>query len=119
MYTHVSETYSGFFCSEKIFKCLAVGHPFIIVSTPKFLQGLKSKGYKTFSPYIKEDYDFIVEDEERLRAIVQEINRLCRLSESEQLEFIKNVKPIVEYNVEHFKQMGDFRATKDLLSLLK
>jgi hypothetical protein len=119
LYMHVVDTFPGVFFSEKIYKCLALNHPFVLVSTHGSLKELRRRGYKTFAPYINESYDDIVDDDERLDAIVNEINRLCNLSEQELIQFTYAIKEIVEHNSTHFKQNTDFRITENIVHLLK
>lgn len=93
---------SEIFFSEKIFKPIAMKHPFILVSRPHSLQWLKKIGYKTFSPYINEEYDSIENDAERMTAIIKEVNRLCSQSPNQWLEWQKCIKDVVEYNARVF-----------------
>jgi hypothetical protein len=109
----------GIFPSEKIFKCLGLNHPFIVVSASGFLQALRDKGYKTFAPYIDESYDTITDDIERMDAIVNEINRLCNLSEQELIQFTHDIKGIVEHNSAHLSNTTDFRITENVVNTLK
>lgn len=88
----------GIFLSEKVFKPILKGHPFLIVSRPHSLAKLRELGYKTFSPYIDETYDTIEDDSERLFAIIKEVKRLCNLNTNELETFLAEVKKIVEYN---------------------
>ena len=80
----VSETYffnsNPTFITEKTYKPIAYKHPFIIVGTHNILKHLHSKGYKTFDGIIDESYDNIVDETERLLAIVKEIKRLSSLT---------------------------------------
>ena len=46
-----------FFLTEKTIKVLSCGMPFIILSTPKFLENLKKLGFKTYSSLWDESYD--------------------------------------------------------------
>lgn len=96
-YTHYHPE-SARFLSEKIFKPIAVGHPFIIVSVPKTLELLKTLGYKSFHPYIDESYDDEFNDFERLKKIIKEIERISNMTDEQVSEFIKNVKPICDHN---------------------
>lgn len=89
---------TGRLLSEKVFKPIACKHPFIVVSVPNFLDKLKELGYKTFSPYINEFYDTLLDDNERLHAILLEIERLCNLDEVQLQHFLNGVREIVEYN---------------------
>jgi hypothetical protein len=118
-YVHVPNISAGCFFSEKIFKCLALNHPFIVVSTPFYLYNLQKRGYKTFSPYIDESYDTIEDDDLRMECIVREINRLCNLSEQELINFTYNIQPIVQHNSSLYKNVTDFTVTKNVVSSLK
>ena len=90
--------YSARFLSEKTFKAIAMRHPFILVSVPNSLEILKLMGYKTFSPLIDESYDQEIDDAKRMIKILNEIERLCNLSEKELEDFINQVKIICDYN---------------------
>lgn len=89
---------AGRFLSEKTFKPISQRHPFIMVTVPRTLQLLRSIGYKTFHPWINEDYDLELDDDIRLKKILKEINRICHLSDDKIEEFLVNVRPIVEHN---------------------
>jgi hypothetical protein len=96
--TNFYDDQPGRFLSEKIFKPVAMEHPFMVVSRPHTLDVFKELGYKSFSPYINESYDTIEDNSERLLAIVNEIKRLSLFSPTELSEFLINVKPICDYN---------------------
>lgn len=86
------------FLSEKIFKTIAMGHPFVLVTAPESLQYLKKLGYKTFHPYINETYDSILDHGDRLLAIVDEIERLCKMDKVEFKNWRASILPIVKHN---------------------
>jgi len=96
--TFVKGEYSYKFFSEKIFKPISCKQPFILMAWPGALNELRNFGYKTFFPYINEEYDNITNDKERHGAIIQEIIRLSKLTDDEWLVWQKNVKDIVEHN---------------------
>lgn len=106
------------FFSEKIFKPMATLHPFILVAMPGSIAKLRELGYKTFHPYIDESYDLIKNDDERLNAIVNEIQRLKNKNPSEWLEWCENIKPIVEHNQQHLYRNTGYIVNKDLISQL-
>lgn len=108
----------GVFLSEKVFKPILKSHPFIIVSRPFSLQKLRELGYKTFSPYIDETYDTIVDDSERLFAIISEVKRLCELTPTELTEFLTNAKAIVEHNYELLISKKNVTAERFVTKLL-
>jgi hypothetical protein len=66
------------FVTEKTLKPLLVGHPFIAVSGRYFLKHLHKLGFKTFSNVINESYDDLEWPGERQRAVVEEVESLCK-----------------------------------------
>lgn len=98
----VTETYffenPGRFLTEKTFKPIAFKHPFILMAQPNSLELIKRLGYKTFHPYINESYDTELDNMKRLRLILDEIERLSTMSNSQVDEFISNVKEITNFN---------------------
>jgi hypothetical protein len=86
------------FLSEKVFKAIAMKHPFILVTAPNTLQYLKKLGYKTFSSIIDESYDTELNDAARIIKISDEIQRLCNLSETELDSFLESARKICSYN---------------------
>jgi len=100
----VTETYfysdenSGLFFSEKTFKSIANFHPFIIVGQTGSLKKLKTLGYKTFHPFINENYDLEKDDSQRMLLIVNEINRLSNLTGTELEKFLDHCLSVVNHN---------------------
>jgi hypothetical protein len=96
---HTDSGYDGVpFLSEKVFKAIAMQHPFILVTAPNTLQYLKKLGYKTFSSIIDESYDIELNDAARIIKIANEIQRLCNLSETELDSFLESARKICSYN---------------------
>lgn len=89
---------SGRFFSEKIFKPIAYKHPFILLSVPNSLKLLKELGYKTFDGWIDESYDAETNDILRMKKILKEIERICNFTDTEITDFVKETRPIVEFN---------------------
>lgn len=86
------------FLSEKIFKAIAMGHPFIIVGAPNILQHLRNLGYITYASIIDESYDSILDHGDRMLAIVNEIERLCNLDNSQIKEWTAKARVIANHN---------------------
>lgn len=68
------------FVSEKTWKAIFHRKPFIIVSIPYSLKYLKDLGFKTFDFLIDESYDSILDCNERIKKIVDEVDRLNNMS---------------------------------------
>ena len=86
------------FPTEKIFKAIAMRHPFILVTVPGTLKFLQENGYKTFNGIINESYDIELDDTDRLMLIAKEIERLCNLDAEDLSKFLTQAKEICEYN---------------------
>lgn len=87
----VAETdfYSKHFFTEKTIKNFYLGKPFILWSGPNSLETLQDAGFITFHPYIDETYDSIANIKDRFDAIIQEIDRIAKLSIPE-LTYLNN-----------------------------
>jgi hypothetical protein len=96
------------FITEKTFKAIAMKHPFVLVTIPKSLEVLKKLGYKTFSPWINEDYDQEMDDNKRMLMILKEIERLCNLSTNDLGTFLLAINKICHYNHNLLKSKNNF-----------
>jgi len=101
----VSETLSdSIFLSEKTYKPIAVGHPFILLGGPGHLAYLKSKGYKTFDQYWNEDYDQEPNLHLRIKKIVEILTQLNTLTSHKRIQMRHSMLPILQHNQELFKK---------------
>jgi dihydrofolate reductase len=88
----VSETWifeDMMFFSEKTWKPIMLGHPFILIGNPGSLAELKSMGYKTFDTWINEKYDENLPLMHRYNIILSELKKFSEKSKDE-LIFIRN-----------------------------
>lgn len=103
------EDFSPAFPTEKTWKSIACKKPFVVATTPFFLNGLRDLGFKSFSPFIDESYDEIVDNKERLDAVVNESIRISKLPTEEYNKLISDCKEICEYNYQvltkHFNEI--------------
>lgn len=107
-----AQTLSPAFPTEKTYKPIACHRPFIMFTTPYFLQEFKTLGYKTFHPYIDESYDTIEDNKERLEAIANEVERLSNLPDDEYRNVITKCEEIAEHNFEVLLQKREDLETK-------
>ena len=101
------------FLSEKVFKAIAMGHPFILVSAPNTLQYLKELGYKTFHPMIDEKYDTITDHGERMLYIVKEIERLCNMDRSNLKKWLKSARFVAKHNMRILNNRTNYTIKKN------
>jgi hypothetical protein len=103
----------NFFLTEKTIKSLITGQPFIVLSTPHFLQNLKLLGFKTYSSIWNEDYDNILTYQERIVKIQELVNDLVNINwSSKKLELMQ----IQQHNQQVFNNMGHI-ANKEFINL--
>ena len=107
--------------TEKTFKPIAMGMPFIIVGTQGSLRYLRSYGFKTFSDLWDESYDDEPDDSKRIEKIAQVLKLLDGLEEHRQ-DIFESAVDIIEHNWNHFYN-GGFEAIlwqelKDMLNEL-
>lgn len=88
--------------TEKIFKPIVLQRPFILVGGKDNLKYLQSYGFKTFSSWIDESYDDESDPDFRLIKIVEEIKKLCLLSDEKLQSMYKDMQEILEFNHKHF-----------------
>jgi hypothetical protein len=105
MIYHVSETV--FFgrrqhLTEKTFKPIAMGMPFVLSAPAGSLAYLKQYGFKTFESIWNEEYDTVKNDIKRIAMLSQLLKRLDNLTESEKNKMFKRCIPIIEHNWNHF-----------------
>ena len=90
------------FRTEKIAKCLYIGHPWICVANPGFYRDLRNLGFKTFDPIIDESFDSIDDPTNRLARIVAVTRDTCA---QDMLQFMSAVEPICKYNQQHLLEI--------------
>jgi len=97
---HSRYSYLGFgsFLTEKTYKAILFKKPFILVSEQHGLKALRAFGFKTFSPWFNESYDDIEDFDQRVEAVLAEINRLSLLSEDEMATILREANDIIEHN---------------------
>ena len=101
MFTFVTETtyYADeFYISEKTLKPIGHSHPFLVFGSVGTLRELKNMGFKTFEPFIDESYDLETDMQKRIDMIFDEIFKLVNKSDDEKIQWMENVKPIVDFN---------------------
>ena len=87
--------YYAIFFTEKIYKPIAMKHPFILVSRANSLKWLRNLGFKTFSPYIPEDYDSLT-GLQRVDRIFEILDELIKSKRIETL--LDDCSDILEHN---------------------
>jgi hypothetical protein len=64
------------FISEKVFKPIRHGQPFVVFGTPYTLKTLRQLGYRTFDNHIDNSYDEIEDNTERFKRVVSSVQQI-------------------------------------------
>jgi hypothetical protein len=104
--------------TEKTFKPIALGMPFVIVGTRGSLEYLRSYGFRTFDGIWDESYD-LADDDVRIERISSLLRSLDELSTEAKQELFESAYEVIEHNWNHFYN-GGFEAVlwdelKDML----
>jgi hypothetical protein len=102
------------YISEKTYKPIAHQHPFILLGRPYTLRYLRKIGFKTFSPFIDESYDFEINDDKRFEMVYNEIIRLNSLSKLELDEMLKSLNDILIFNQNHLIEINKDRKLEKM-----
>jgi hypothetical protein len=101
----VTETvflYPYSFRTEKIWKPIAMGHPWICAANRGYYQDMKNLGFQTFSSIIDESFDAIEDNQKRIERIAEVIQDLCG---SDLPAFLEAAEPVCKYNQQHLAAM--------------
>ena len=102
----VTETvfdYPYSFRTEKIWKPIAIGHPFVVVANSGYYRDLHDLGFRTFGHVIDEDFDKIDNNQDRLNSIITVVRDLCQQDLS---GFITETREICKYNQQHLSELA-------------
>ena len=94
------------FFSEKIWKSIRIGHPFIIVGNPGMLKELHKLGFKSFSNWWDESYDDEINLEKRIKKISKVLVKLSQVSILELKDIRRDLKDTVEFNQNLINSFG-------------
>ena len=93
----------GTFLTEKIFKAIKYGHPFVVIGPVGTLAQLRSDGYRVFDHVIDNSYDEIINNTQRWNAIKHTI---MDIKQRGVLEIAKSCVSDVQHNKDLFAKRG-------------
>jgi hypothetical protein len=101
----VTETvfnYPYSFRTEKIWKPIAVGHPFIAVANQGFYRDLHNLGFRTFNHVIDQSFDSIDNSQDRIERIAAVVEDLCQ---QDLASFYRECYNVCKYNQQLYVEM--------------
>lgn len=90
--------------TEKVWKPVLSKKTFLVYGQVGILSLFRKEGFKTFSPWINEEYDLIEDTDERGAAILKEMSRLNKLSKKELEQVIEKCLPILKHNYQELQR---------------
>jgi hypothetical protein len=108
----VTETvfdYPHSFRTEKIWKPVVMGHPWIAVANRGYYRDLHALGFKSFGALIDESFDSIEDNEKRLVGIAEIVEDICRQDLD---QFVIAAKDICKNNQQHYQEMRSLVRTE-------
>ena len=101
----VTETvfdYPYSFRTEKIWKPIAMAHPWIAVANAGYYRDIKNLGFQTFGHVVDESFDSIEDSQKRIERIAEVVKDLCKQNLD---EFLASAQNICKYNQQHLADM--------------
>ena len=90
--------------TEKSLKPMIAGHTALIAGNTGTAQLMRNHGFRLYRP--PHDYDFVETAEGRLECILQEFERLMRLSDTDYALFLAEQWDDNEHNIRQFGAIG-------------
>jgi hypothetical protein len=97
----VTETvfdYPYSFRTEKIWKPVAMGHPWIAATSCGYYRDLHNLGFKTFGHLIDESFDLVENSQDRMCCVNQVVQDLCT---QDLTQFLSAAQEVCKYNQQH------------------
>jgi len=88
--------------TEKSFKPICLGMPFVIVGPQGSLQYLRQYGFKTFGDFWDERYDTEVDEARRIEKIADLLTQLNSYTQKQKQDLFLSMLPIIKHNYDHF-----------------
>jgi len=95
--SETKKVHNGVYITEKTWKAIAYGSPFVINGDNGSLQYLKDMGFKTFNEYWDESYDE-VDNIEKIKRITGIIKNICGKDLDQINDLYKSMIPILQHN---------------------
>ena len=91
----------GAFLTEKTYKAIKFGQPFVIIGTAHSLRTLRQEGYRVFDHVIDNSYDEIMDNTQRWMAVR---NTILKIQSQNMHEWFLKCLPDVEHNQQVFRE---------------
>jgi hypothetical protein len=100
--TETVQNYRYSFRTEKIWKPIAIGHPWIAVANQGYYRDMHNLGFQTFGHVIDERFDEIANNQDRMVQVSRVVKDLCQ---QDLASFLKECYNVCKYNQQHLAEM--------------
>ena len=100
--SHFNQT-GGLFITEKTFRPLLVGHPFMVLGQKGTLKKLRSWGFKTDFDGIDQSYDLIEDNRERFIQFHRSLTNWYNIPLEEKKLMLQKWESTIKHNFNHYK----------------
>jgi hypothetical protein len=105
----------GKFLTEKVFKPIAAGHPFLLIGQPGVLETLRELGYRTDFAMIEGSYDHVLHHKARFTIANSILTKWVNTPKLEKIELIKQSMGTIEYNQNLFRNRDHVKESYEKL----
>lgn len=106
------------FFSEKAYKPIGIGMPFITLGNPGTLEDLRNQGFFTFNEWFDESYDLDYPLEKRIDIIINNLLVLSKYSVHELVLLREQMKEILTYNQSLYRVLKKKNYLRENMSLI-
>lgn len=114
--THVGS--NDLLLSEKSFKPIALGMPFLILGNTGTLEYLRNQGFVTFAEWFDESYDLDYPLDKKIEIIINNLRYVSLLNNKDKKRIRKEMKEICLYNLNLYKLKFKKNQTRENLLLI-
>ena len=100
--TETVHAYPYSFRTEKTWKPVAIGHPWIVAANQGFYKDMHNLGFQSFGHVIDESFDRIENNQDRLERVAEIVEDLCQ---QDLASFLKECYNVCKYNQQHLAEL--------------
>lgn len=97
--TETSVSSDSLFFSEKIYKPIAIGMPFLTLGNPGTLQDLRARGFLTFGDWFDESYDLDYPIQKRIDILTNNLKKYSKYDIKDLISIRNEMSEVVNHNL--------------------
>lgn len=97
--------FPGIYVTEKTWKAMVAGTPFLMIGPRHTLAWLREQGFRTFDAWWDESYDDLPTVAHRVDAVVRHLQKFSDMPWPELRDLRSQMLPVLEHNQQHVAQV--------------